>query len=162
MAKPIPVNRRWQENQRMVAQNGASRPATPPAPRRLFAPDSRRTLREALAELLGALQEEPEVEHLAPVREPPPRVIQARYAQTCTGCGMPIRVGDSITRHPRWGEWVHVGCREREQRAAQRVIEARYDGVCRVCIRPIRQGQLITRCIGYGWVHQECASRGRR
>lgn len=162
MAKPIPVNRRWQENQRTAAQNGASRPATPPAPRRLPASNARQTLREALAELLGALQEEPEVECLLPVREPAPRVIRARYTQTCTGCGMPIRPGDSITRHPRWGEWVHVGCREREQRAAQRVVEARYDGVCRVCIRPIRQGQLITTGIGYGWVHQECAARERR
>jgi len=157
MAKPIPINRRWQENQRIATQNSASRSAAPQP----SAPRARQTLREALAEMFRALQLEPAVEQIVPVRENPPRVIQARYAQTCSGCGLPIRPGHSITRHPRWGEWVHVGCRDREQRAAHPAIVARYDGLCHLCLRPIQQGQLISR-VNRSWVHQQCALHAHR
>lgn len=159
MAKPIPVNRRWQENQRAAAQNGVNHVATAPAPPPVSS--YQETLRETLAELFQVLQDEPEVELITPVQPPPLRVIQARYPQTCTGCGMPIRLGDSITRHPHWGEWVHVGCHERAQRTAHRTIVARFDGVCRLCNRPIQQGELITR-FNHGWVHHECAQRERQ
>ncbi|MCX7994048.1 MAG: hypothetical protein N2651_10325 [Fimbriimonadales bacterium] len=160
MAKPIPLNRRWQENQqrRQGAQNDS--PADPPA---------RTPYREALRQFIVALAaprvREPSAAEVAQPAVPPrplavpPRVIPARYRQVCTGCGTSIRPGDPITRHPRWGDWVHAGCRDRQQRATRRVIEARYPGFCRGCARPIHPGQLITSRAGYGWVHQECAPR---
>ncbi len=148
MAKPIPINRRWQENQRLRENNGANPAPAQPEP---VAQAPRRGYQEALRQLMQA------TERLVPRREPPPRIIPARYRETCTGCGAPINPGDPITRHPRWGYWVHVGCRDRQQRAARRVIEARYQGFCRACARPIRLGQLITPQRGYGWVHLECA-----
>ncbi len=174
MAKPIPINRRWQENQRLRENNGANPAPTQPAS---VAQPPRRGYQETLRQLLESLREsfqveEPEprapvqtlppvqaTERLVPRREPPPRIIRARYRETCTGCGAPINPGDAITRHPRWGDWVHVGCRDREQRAARRVIEARYRGFCYACARPILQGQPITPQRGYGWVHLECALR---
>ncbi|MCX7926451.1 MAG: hypothetical protein N2554_11680 [Fimbriimonadales bacterium] len=170
MAKPIPVNRRWQENQRSrQANNANAAPAQPASPHR----DYRELLRELLEGLRGSIQvNEPEpveqalvscpveaTERLVPRRDPPPRVIPARYRETCIGCGALINPGDPIARHPRWGDWVHVGCCDRQQRAARRVIEARYRGLCYACARPILPGQQITPQRGYGWVHLECASQ---
>lgn len=89
----------------------------------------------------------------------PARVIAARFASGCVACGNPIRVGDPITRHARWGNWVHVDCCQSQSRAPFRSLVARYSGVCRLCRQPILQGATITMLRGYGWVHLECARK---
>ncbi|MFN3689632.1 MAG: hypothetical protein ACK4UU_01755 [Fimbriimonadales bacterium] len=171
MAKPIPVNRRWQENQRLHQSNGANPAPAPSEQAHSTRRDYRETVRELLVNLRESLSAEGSApnalvqaisvtqgtEILSPPRQPVPRVIPARYQGVCTACGVLIRPGDPITRHPHWGNWVHEGCRNRQQRAVWRVIVARYEGLCRACARPILPGQLITSRRGYGWVHQECA-----
>lgn len=165
MAKPIPVNRRWLENQQQRQAQAAATPPPPPAPRGV-------NYREQLRELISLLRPSlPEVDLEEPLLDDPfeersvvpaapaPRVIPARYEQTCSGCGERIRIGTPITRHVRWGEWVHVGCRERTQRAAPRTLVARYHGFCRRCAQPIQPGQLIVSAPGYGWLHEACAQQ---
>ncbi|MFN7018230.1 MAG: hypothetical protein ACK4RG_03025 [Fimbriimonadales bacterium] len=159
MAKPIPINRRWQENQRSRQGNDANpAPAQPqqahsprPNPHQLLV-SPREPLSAEASEPHALAQAVQGIEILFP-----PRVIPARYRETCTACGALIHPGDPITRHPHWGDWVHEGCRNRSQRAARRVIEARYRGFCPACARPIVPGQPITPRRGYGWVHLECA-----
>lgn len=147
MARPIPINRRWLENQ----QRRQSSTPRPPAPPRGV--NYAQTRRELLEELLPPRA----VGTPAPSDDSgSPRVIPARYRQTCAGCGEPIEPGMRITRHPQWGIWVHEGCRARQQRAAAVSFPARYPGICRACTRPIQVGHTITRRVGYGWVHQEC------
>lgn len=162
MAKPIPINRRWIENQKAHQESGGAGASAPAyrAPR----PNHRQTLRELLEQIRGLQSPEPSEivvalpRPIAPTIPTDPEVIAARYEQVCAGCGELIRAGMPIARHPLWREWVHADCRSRQQRAARRVIAARYAGVCRSCTRPVAPGQLITRQGRYGWVHLECAA----
>lgn len=164
MAKPIPVNRRWIENQKAREGAGEAIPLHSGVPRRpVRRANYGLTLRELLEQLRTAVQAtEPQaIEYRGQgvfVAAPPaaPEVIPARYEQICSGCGERIRAGMPIARHPVWREWVHADCLNRQQRMARRVIEARYAGTCRRCRRSIQPGQRITRHDPYGWIHLEC------
>jgi hypothetical protein len=148
MAKPIPFNRRWLQNQQARAQaaaepDAAPLPAEPPAPP---------VIREQAQSLRAIVCEVP---HDAGA------VISARFESRCPGCGEPIRVGDPIVRHPQWGRYVHQGCRNRQQRAAVTIV-ARYPGICRHCGQPVHPGERITQVPRLGWVHELCAQQRQR
>ncbi|MCS7272912.1 MAG: hypothetical protein NZ550_02030 [Fimbriimonadales bacterium] len=158
MAKPIPVNRRWLRNQQQrQAHSASANPSTPAPPSNPLAGLIREAL--AIAQAAGA-----PMPSGAPTRANytvyDDRVLVARYSQTCSGCGGQITPGMLITRHPLWGEWVHLECVHRQQRAVYRTLVARYPGFCRVCRRPIHPGQTITMHPLRGWVHGECALAG--
>lgn len=158
MAKPIPVNRRWLRNQQRRQASETPAALAVPAPR----PNSlTELLREVLAEMrtqvAASIPPPPEASPDADNPAYDDRVLVARYRQACSGCGRQIEPGMLITRHPAWGEWVHLECVQRQQRAAHRTLVARYPGTCRACGRPIHPGQMITQRPLRGWVHFECA-----
>ncbi|MDW8106376.1 MAG: hypothetical protein RMK45_02740 [Armatimonadota bacterium] len=158
MAKPIPVNRRWLRNQQRRQASGAPAAPVAPAPRSNSLADLlREVLAEMRAQIPAAVPAPAEVIPDADSLAHDDRVLVARYRQACSGCGGQIVPGMLITRHPTWGEWVHLECVHRQQRAAYRTLAARYHGVCRVCRRPIHPGQTITMRPLRGWVHVECA-----
>jgi len=172
MAKPIPFNRRWLQNQQ--AQGNAATPDPDAAPLPVDVPPAVREARENLIarirEVLFSPEPDEEFDPVALVRaylhEMPldaGAVIPARYASQCPGCGEPIRVGEPITRHPQWGRYVHAHCRNRQQRVASIIaIIARYGGVCRRCQQPIHPGERIVQQRGFGWVHEACAQQRER
>jgi hypothetical protein len=136
MAKPIPLNRRWVQNQQARAEAAAdpTAAATPVV----------REQAQSLGSIVGA-------------------VIPARRESPCPGCGEPIRVGDPIVRHPQWGRYVHAHCRNRQQRAAVAyTIVACYPGICRHCGQPVHPGERITQVPRLGWVHEPCAQQRQR
>jgi hypothetical protein len=177
MAKPIPYNRRWLQNQQAQQASQESQKRGEPNLTEeegvfLFAEGERA---QRLFELLRVASErmipQPQpsddgafdpaalvCEYLVPQEVDAFAVIHARYDTQCVGCGQPIRRGDPITRHPRWNVWVHAGCRDRQQRAvANHTLVARYYGTCRYCRQAISPGERITRHSHYGWVHEACA-----
>jgi hypothetical protein len=177
MAKPIPYNRRWLQNQQAQQASQESQERGEPNLTEeegvfLFAEGERA---QRLFELLRVASErmipQPQpsddgafdpaalvCEYLVPQEVDAFAVIHARYDTQCVGCGQPIRRGDPITRHPRWNVWVHAGCRDRQQRAvANHTLVARYYGTCRYCRQAISPGERITRHSHYGWVHEACA-----
>jgi hypothetical protein len=146
MAKPIPYNRRWLQNQQALQAPQEGQERNEPTPNggvevSIFAEGERA---QRLFELLRVASErmipQPQpsddgafdpaalvCEYLVPQEVDAFAVIHARYDTQCVGCGQPIRRGDPITRHPRWNVWVHAGCRDRQQRALVRsTIPARY------------------------------------
>jgi hypothetical protein len=179
MAKPIPYNRRWLQNQQAQQASQESQERGEPNLTEeegffLFAEGERA---QRLFELLRVASErmipQPQpsddgafdpaalvCEYLVPQEVDAFAVIHARYDTQCVGCGQPIRRGDPITRHPRWNVWVHAGCRDRQQRALVRsTIPARYCTTCGFCRQPINQGDRITRYLPYGWIHEACAQQ---
>lgn len=162
MAKPIPPNRRWLQNQQARAEAQASTPVPAPAP--ASAPEAARSVDDLIREL-AADPHDADADLIALVEaylddEPQEsaRVIHARFASQCRGCGRSIRVGERITRHATWGVWVHEGCRN-SQRRALRTITASYSGVCRYCRRAIAAGERISQHNRYGWIHEACAQQ---
>ncbi len=158
MAKPIPPNRRWLQNQGARAEAQAPTPAPEPAPQVNL------NVQNLIRELLGdPVDEDFNLHALVEAYlddEPQQRVevLHARYPGQCQGCGRSIRVGERITRHANWGVWVHEGCRN-IQRRALRTIPARYSGVCRYCRRAIAVGERISQHNRYGWIHEACAQQ---
>ena len=163
MAKPIPFNRRWLQNRQARAEAAADPAAAAPVVQEqaqqlqaiiraaLNVPEPDDEAFDPMALVRAYLQE--------PLRAAGP-VLYARFESQCPGCGEPIRVGDPIVRHPQWGRYVHLGCRNRQQRAAVAcTIVARYPGVCRHCGQPIHPGERITQVRGVGWVHEPCAQQ---
>ena len=143
MAKPIPFNRRWLQNQQARAE-AAAEPDAAPLPAEPPAPPVIREQAQSLRAIVGA-------------------VIPARRESSCPGCGEPIRVGDPIVRHPQWGLYVHAHCRNRQQRAAVAyTIVACYPGICRHCGQPVHPGERITQARGLGWIHEACAQQRQR
>ena len=170
MAKPIPFNRRWLQNQQARAEAAADpAAAAPPAP-----PVVREQAQRLQAIICAALNlPEPDDEAFDPMAlvraylQEPPReadpVLYARFESQCPGCGELIRVGDPIVRHPQWGRYVHTHCRNRQQRVATAiVIVARYGGFCRCCQHSIQPGERIVQLRGFGWVHEACAQQHQR
>ena len=173
MAKPIPLNRRWVQNQQARAQaaaepDAAPLPAEPPAPPVIR--EQAQSLRAIVCAALDVPEPDDEVDPIELVRaylQEPLReadaVLYARFESQCPGCGEPIRVGDPIVRHPQWGRYVHAHCRNRQQRAAVAyTIVARYPGVCRHCGQPVHPGERITQARGLGWIHEACAQQRQR
>jgi len=176
MAKPIPYNRRWQQNQQAQQESQERNEPNPSngAEVSIFAEGERA---QRLAELLHIAFErltpqsppsddgtfDPDAlarEYLVPQEVDAFAVIHARYDGQCVGCGQPIRRDDPITRHPHWGAWVHASCRNRQQRALVRyTIPAQFRTTCRFCRQPINQGDRITRYPPYGWIHEACAEQ---
>jgi hypothetical protein len=168
MAKPIPFNRRWLQNQQARAQAAADpAAATPLAP-----PVVHEQVQNLMAVDCEALHNpEPDEEAFDPMalvraylQEPlreADAVLYARFESRCPGCGEPIRVDDPIVRHPQWGRYVHQGCRNRQQRAAVTIV-ARYPGICRHCGQPVHPGERITQVPRLGWVHEPCAQQRQR
>jgi hypothetical protein len=165
MAKPIPFNRRWLQNQQARAQAAADPAAA--------APPVVREQAQRLQAIICAALDVPEPDDEAfdamelvraylqePLREAD-AVLYARFESQCPGCGEPIRVGDPIVRHPQWGRYVHQGCRNRQQRAAVTIV-ARYPGICRHCGQPVHPGERITQVPRLGWVHEPCAQQRQR
>ena len=165
MAKPIPFNRRWLQNQQARAE-AAAEPAA-------AAPPVVREQAQRLQAIICAALDVPEPDDEAfdamelvraylqePLREAD-AVLYARFESRCPGCGEPIRVGDPIVRHPQWGRYVHQGCRNRQQRAAVTIV-ARYPGICRHCGQPVHPGERITQVPRLGWVHEPCAQQRQR
>jgi hypothetical protein len=167
MAKPIPFNRRWLQNQQARAEAAADPAAAAP-------PVVREQAQRLQAFICAALNlPEPDDEAFdamelvrAYLQEPPREagpVLYARFESQCPGCGEPIQVGDPIVRHPQWGRYVHAHCRNRQQRAAVAyTIVARYPGICRHCGQPVHPGERITQARGLGWVHEACAQQRQR
>jgi len=165
MAKPIPFNRRWLQNQQARAE-AAAEPAA-------AAPPVVREQAQSLRAIVSAALDVPEPDDEAfdamelvraylqePLREAD-AVLNARFESQCPGCGEPIRVGDPIVRHPQWGRYVHQGCRNRQQRAAVTIV-ARYPGICRHCGQPVHPGERIAQVPRLGWVHEPCAQQRQR
>lgn len=167
MAKPIPFNRRWLQNQQARAEAAADPAAAAP-------PVVREQAQQLQAIICAALNvPEPDDEAFDPMAlvraylQEPLRaadpVLYARFESQCPGCGEPIRVGDPIVRHPQWGRYVHAHCRNRQQRAAVAyTIVARYPGICRHCGQPVHPGERITQVRGLGWIHEACAQQRQR
>ena len=174
MAKPIPFNRRWLQNQQARAE-AAAEPDAAPLPAEPPAPPVIREQAQSLRAIVCAALDVPEPDDEAfdamelvraylqePLREAD-AVLYARFESQCPGCGEPIRVGDPIVRHPQWGRYVHAHCRNRQQRAAVAyTIVARYPGICRHCMQPIHPGERITQVPRLGWVHEPCAQQRQR
>ena len=179
MAKPIPYNRRWLQNQQALQAPREGQERNEPTPNggvevSIFAEGERA---QRLAELLNIAFErltpqsppsddgtfDPAAlarEYLVPQEVDAFAVIPARYDGQCVGCGQPIRRGDPITCHPRWNVWVHANCRDRQQRALVRsTIPAQFRTTCRFCRQPINPGDRITRYPPYGWIHEACAEQ---
>jgi len=170
MAKPIPFNRRWLQNQQARAEAAADPAAAAPQ-----APPVVREQAQSLRAIVCAALNVPEPDDEAfdpmalvraylqePLRAADP-VLYARFESQCPGCGEPIRVGDPIVRHPQWGRYVHAHCRNRQQRAAVAyTIVARYPGICRHCGQPVHPGERITQVRGLGWIHEACAQQRQR
>jgi hypothetical protein len=176
MAKPIPYNRRWQQNQqaRQESQEGSEPNPSNGVEVSIFAEGERaRRLVELLHLACERIMPPPQPsdedafdpdalarEYLVPQEVDAFAVIHARYDGQCVGCGQPIRRDDPITRHPNWDAWVHVNCRHRQQRALARyTIPAQFRTTCRFCRQPINQGDRITRYPPYGWIHEACAEQ---
>ena len=159
MAKPIPYNRRWLQNQQAQQTQHEEVAAA--------AREQRARLAALICEMLHRPQPDDDFDPVALVQEhlesephEAGEIISARYEGRCVGCGEPIRIGSPITRHPLWEVWVHAGCRNRQQRAvADYTLVARYYGTCRYCRQPISPGERITRHSRYGWVHEACAQQ---
>jgi hypothetical protein len=166
MAKPIPFNRRWLQNQQARAEAAAD----PTAAATPVVREQAQRLQAIICAALNLPEPDDEVDPIELVRaylQEPPReagpVLYARFESQCPGCGEPIQVGDPIVRHPQWGRYVHVGCRNRQQRAAVAyTIVARYPGVCRHCGQPVHPGERITQARGLGWIHEACAQQRQR
>jgi hypothetical protein len=166
MAKPIPFNRRWLQNQQARAEAAAD----PTAAATPVVREQAQRLQAIICAALNVPEPDDEVDPIELVRaylQEPPReagpVLYARFESQCPGCGEPIQVGDPIVRHPQWGRYVHVGCRDRQQRAAVAyTIVARYPGVCRHCGQPVHPGERITQARGLGWIHEACAQQRQR
>ena len=164
MAKPIPFNRRWLQNQQARAEAAADpAAAAPPVVR-----EQAQRLQAIICAALNLPEPDDEVDPIELVRaylQEPLReadaVLYARFESQCPGCGEPIRVGDPIVRHPQWGRYVHQGCRNRQQRAAVTIV-ARYPGICRHCGQPVHPGERITQVPRLGWVHEPCAQQRQR
>jgi hypothetical protein len=164
MAKPIPFNRRWLQNQQARAEAAADpAAAAPPVVR-----EQAQRLQAIICAALNVPEPDDEVDPIELVRaylQEPLReadaVLYARFESQCPGCGEPIRVGDPIVRHPQWGRYVHQGCRNRQQRAAVTIV-ARYPGICRHCGQPVHPGERITQVPRLGWVHEPCAQQRQR
>ena len=166
MARPIPFNRRWLQNQQARAEAAADpAAAAPPVVR-----EQAQRLQAIICAALNLPEPDDEVDPIELVRaylQEPPReadpVLYARFESQCPGCGEPIQVGDPIVRHPQWGRYVHVGCRDRQQRAAVAyTIVARHPGICRHCGQPVHPGERITQARGLGWIHEACAQQRQR
>jgi hypothetical protein len=165
MAKPIPFNRRWLQNQQARAQAAAEPDAAAPPVVR----EQAQSLRAIVCAALDVSEPDDEafdaMELVRAYLQELPReadaVLYARFESQCPGCGEPIRVGDPIVRHPQWGRYVHQGCRNRQQRAAVTIV-ARYPGICRHCGQPVRPGERITQVPRLGWVHEPCAQQRQR
>ncbi|MDT7961445.1 MAG: hypothetical protein RQ971_06230 [Armatimonadota bacterium] len=165
MAKPIPFNRRWLQNQQARAEAAADpAAATPPVAR-----EQAQRLQAIICAALDVPEPDDEafdaMELVRAYLQELPReadaVLYARFESLCPGCGEPIRVGDPIVRHPQWGRYVHQGCRNRQQRAAVTIV-ARYPGICRHCGQPVHPGERITQVPRLGWVHEPCAQQRQR
>jgi hypothetical protein len=165
MAKPIPFNRRWLQNQQARAEAAAEpAAAAPPVVR-----EQAQSLRAIVCAALDVPEPDDEafdaMELVRAYLQELPReadaVLYARFESRCPGCGEPIRVGDPIVRHPQWGRYVHQGCRNRQQRAAVTIV-ARYPGICRHCGQPVHPGERITQVPRLGWVHEPCAQQRQR
>jgi hypothetical protein len=166
MAKPIPFNRRWLQNQQARAEAAAD-PAAAASP---VVREQAQRLQAFICAALNLPEPDDEVDPIELVRaylQEPPReagpVLYARFESQCPGCGEPIQVGDPIVRHPQWGRYVHAHCRDRQQRAAVAyTIVARYPGICRHCGQPVHPGERITQARGLGWIHEACAQQRQR
>jgi hypothetical protein len=164
MAKPIPFNRRWLQNQQARAEAAAEpAAAAPPVVR-----EQTQRLQAIICAALNVPEPDDEVDPIELVRaylqellREADAVLNARFESRCPGCGEPIRVGDPIVRHPQWGRYVHQGCRNRQQRAAVTIV-ARYPGICRHCGQPVHPGERITQVPRLGWVHEPCAQQRQR
>ncbi len=164
MAKPIPFNRRWLQNQQARAEAAAEpAAAAPPVVR-----EQAQRLQAIICAALNVSEPDDEVDPIELVRaylqellREADAVLYARFESQCPGCGEPIRVGDPIVRHPQWGRYVHQGCRNRQQRAAVTIV-ARYPGICRHCGQPVHPGERITQVPRLGWVHEPCAQQRQR
>jgi hypothetical protein len=164
MAKPIPFNRRWLQNQQARAEAAAEpAAAAPPVVR-----EQAQRLQAIICAALNVPEPDDEVDPIELVRaylqellREADAVLNARFESQCPGCGEPIRVGDPIVRHPQWGRYVHQGCRNRQQRAAVTIV-ARYPGICRHCGQPVHPGERITQVPRLGWVHEPCAQQRQR
>jgi hypothetical protein len=164
MAKPIPFNRRWLQNQQARAEAAAEpAAAAPPVVR-----EQAQRLQAIICAALNVPEPDDEVDPIELVRaylqellREADAVLNARFESRCPGCGEPIRVGDPIVRHPQWGRYVHQGCRNRQQRAAVTIV-ARYPGICRHCGQPVHPGERITQVPRLGWVHEPCAQQRQR
>jgi hypothetical protein len=174
MAKPIPLNRRWVQNQQARAQ-AAAEPDAAPLPAEPPAPPVIREQAQSLRAIVCAALDVPEPDdeafdamelvraYLQELPREADAVLYARFESRCPGCGEPIHVGEPITRHPQWGRYVHARCQNRQQRAAiAYTIVARYPGVCRHCMQPIHPGERITQVPRLGWVHEPCAQQRQR
>ena len=169
MAKPIPFNRRWLQNQQARAEAAAEPAAAPPPPPPVVR-EQAQILQAVINAALNVPEPDEEVDPVELVRaylQEPLReadgVLYARFESQCPGCGEPIRVGDPIVRHPLWGRYVHAHCRNRRQRAVVAyTIVARYPGICRHCGQPVHPGERITQVRGVGWVHEACAQQRQR
>jgi hypothetical protein len=130
MAKPIPLNRRWVQNQQARAEAAAD----PTAAATPVVREQAQRLQAIICAALNVPEPDDEVDPIELVRaylQEPLReadaVLYARFESQCPGCGEPIQVGDPIVRHPQWGRYVHAHCRNRQQRAAVAyTIVARY------------------------------------
>jgi len=164
MAKPIPFNRRWLQNQQARAEAAAEpAAAAPPVVR-----EQAQRLQAIICAALNVPEPDDEVDPIELVRaylqellREADAILNARFESQCPGCGEPIRVGDPIVRHPQWGRYVHQGCRNRQQRAAVTIV-ARYPGICRHCGQPVHPGERITQVPRLGWVHEPCAQQRQR
>jgi hypothetical protein len=164
MAKPIPFNRRWLQNQQARAEAAADpAAAAPPVVR-----EQAQRLQAIICAALNVPEPDDEVDPIELVRaylqellREADAILNARFESRCPGCGEPIRVGDPIVRHPQWGRYVHQGCRNRQQRAAVTIV-ARYTGICRHCGQPVHPGERITQVPRLGWVHEPCAQQRQR
>jgi hypothetical protein len=164
MAKPIPFNRRWLQNQQARAEAAAEHAAAAPPVVR----EQAQRLQAIICAALNVPEPDDEVDPIELVRaylqellREADAVLNARFESRCPGCGEPIRVGDPIVRHPQWGRYVHQGCRNRQQRAAVTIV-ARYPGICRHCGQPIHPSEHITQVPRLGWVHEPCAQQRQR
>jgi hypothetical protein len=167
MAKPIPFNRRWLQNQQARAEAAAD-------PTAAATPVVREQAQRLQAIICAALNvPEPDDEafdamelvraYLQELPREADAVLYARFESQCPGCGELIQVGDPIVRHPQWGRYVHAHCRNRQQRAAVAyTIVARYPGICRHCGQPVHPGERITQARGLGWIHEACAQQRQR
>jgi hypothetical protein len=166
MAKPIPFNRRWQQNQLAQLEAAEAVPAQPPAETPLPVQEQVQSLIASVHEALSPPAPDEESDPIALVQEylrASPRevdaVLYARFESRCLGCGEPIRVGDPIRRHPQWGRYVHADCCHRPRAVGFYTVVARYSGQCRRCGQPITPGEQIAYRAGNGWVHAACARR---
>ena len=156
MAKPIPFNRRWQQNQLAQLEAAEAVPAQPPAETPLPVQEQVQSL---LASVHEALSPPAPQEYLRGSPREVDAVLYARFESRCLGCGEPIRVGDPIRRHPQWGRYVHADCCHRPRAVGFYTVVARYSGQCRRCGQPITPGEQIAYRAGNGWVHAACARR---